>query len=212
MRGVVWLGLVACGSAPAPVATPVAPAPSPAASVEAPNGYAARLREEEAAHTAAKDPPCFVELDDPAVARVRKVARRLLDERLPNAPSDIECCLLTAKDALCKSGFYAASANHTVGHAIGTRLVGVHAGSAKPWFDAPYEVAGYGSMAQRNPPWDVGLTLTVDGASFSLTQTQGKCPEACDPTDEDCEPWMATARKACQAAGTYRVANGALQR
>jgi hypothetical protein len=153
----------------------------------------------------------WVDVWHPSMKNVRSAARKLLEESNERATA-ITCCFLTPRDALCRARFDGSSANHIVGDAIGTRLVGVSAGSTAAWFDVPMEVSVYQTMRQRNPPWDVALTVSVAGPSFALQRAHGTCPRPCAAVAGGCRAWEVDAQKACDSVGSYRLVDGQLQR
>lgn len=148
----------------------------------------------------------------PSLKGIRGAARKLLDEGLLGAPTAIACCALPHGSALCRASFNAASANHAVGYAIGTRLVGVTEGSPTPWFDAPIEVSEYRWMRQTNPPWHVALSLSAKGKGFTLQHEYGQCPRPCSAKPAGCQRWEVEANLCCNAIGSYQLVDGKLER
>jgi hypothetical protein len=154
----------------------------------------------------------WVDVWHPSMKHIRKPARRFLDENLLGAPTAITCCSMTARSALCRASFHGAATNHTVGLAIGTRLVGVTEDSATAWLDVPVEVDVYQSMKQHNPPWAVALKVVVSGNELTLERAYGQCPRPCAATPGGCQSWNIEARKCCDAIGSYRLVGDELQR
>lgn len=155
----------------------------------------------------------WIDMAQPAMKPFRATAKKLLDEHAPGEkPTAITCCALGEVDALCRAKSHKTPSPRDYRYAVYTRLVGVSATKSEPWFDAPVEVADYKTMKQVNPPWDLELTLTVQGATFSLQENGGKCPRKCSASQGGCKKWEVQAERACKAVGHYERSNGTLNR
>lgn len=155
----------------------------------------------------------WVDVGDERLKSFRANARRLMDEFVAGEkPNAIACCVLNEGDALCRTRSHRMNDPRGYRYAVYTRLVGVSSRTKEAWFDAPYEVADYKSMKQVNPPWDLELSLLIQGPSFTLVDASGKCPRACAKAPKGCKKWEEQADRACSAIGTYERANGSLIR